>query len=110
MIWYSLFSVAELWNATGFHGNRQKTRIKKRISTMSGTLPDNALQLQDESNDEFRSTEELEGMYTYFLEGATDPIANIKEDDRHHCFIIFQQNDAGDSVCSMLHHLARAPI
>ena len=78
---------------------------------MSGTLPDNALQLwlQDEANDEFRSTEALEGMYSYFLEGATDPIDLIKEDDRHHCFIIFQQNDAGDSVCSILHHLARAP-
>ena len=78
---------------------------------MSGTLPDNALQLwlQDEANDEFRSPEALQGMYTYFLEGATDPIESIKEDDRHHCFIIFQQNDAGSSVCSILHHLARAP-
>ena len=59
---------------------------------MSGTLPDNALQLwlQDESNDKFRSTEDLDGMYSYFVEGATEPIESIKEDDRHHCFIIFQ--------------------
>ena len=78
---------------------------------MSGTLPDNALQLwlQDEANNKFRGTDELEGMYTYFLQDASDPIDNIKEDDRHHCFIIFQQNDAGDSVCSILYHLARAP-
>ena len=72
---------------------------------------DNALQLwlQDESKDEFRSMEVLDGMYTYFVEGAAGPIDSIKEDDRHHCFIIFQQNDAGHSVCSILHHLARAP-
>ena len=78
---------------------------------MSGTLPDNALQLwlQDETNDQFSSPEALEGMYNYFLEGADDPVDSIKEDDRHHCFIIFQQNDAGASVCSILHHLARAP-
>ena len=78
---------------------------------MSGTFPDNALQLwlQDEANNEFQSEEALEGMYTYFLEGAANPIDCLKEDDRHHCFIIFQQNDAGASVCSILHHLARAP-
>ena len=56
------------------------------------------------------STEALDGMYSYFIvEGAGDPIDNIKEDDHHHCFIIFQQNDAGALVCSILHHLARAP-
>ena len=78
---------------------------------MSGILPDNALLqwLQDESNNEFKSAEDIKEMYVFFDEEATDPINNLKEDDRHHCFIIFQQNDAGDSVCSILHHLARAP-
>ena len=78
---------------------------------MPGTLPDNALQLwlQDKTNDKFRRLNNLAGMYTYFAEGATDPMANIKEDDRHHCFLTFQQNDASKSVCSILHHLAQAP-
>ena len=58
---------------------------------MPGTLPPvNAMQpLQDESNDEFKSMDDLAGMYSYFAEGAADPINSTKEDDRHHCFIIF---------------------
>ena len=78
---------------------------------MSGTLPDNALLtwLQDEANDEFTELDALAGMYSYFSASATDPIDSIKTDDRHHCFLIFQKDSTGNSVASILHHLAQFP-
>ena len=78
---------------------------------MSGILPDNALLhwLQDESNNEFPDQDAIAGMYSFFAPGATDPLASIKGDDRHHCFLIFQKGDSGTSVGTIVHHIAQAP-
>ena len=78
---------------------------------MSGILPNNALLewLQDESSDDHRSDDDLASMYSYFAEGAANPIALLKEDDRHHCFLVFQKDTAGNSHCTILHHLAQYP-
>ena len=77
---------------------------------MSGILPDNALLLwlQDESNNEFPDQDALAGIYSYFSQGATNPLDSIKGDDRHHCFLTFSKNEAGDSVGTVVHHLAKA--
>ena len=85
--------------------------IKKRKYTMSGDSPDNTLLhwLQDEGNDDYRSNDSLASMYAYFTEEADDPLALIKEDDHHHCFLIFQKDSAGNSIGSILHHLAQYP-
>ena len=78
---------------------------------MSGDTTDNTLLqwLQDESNDDHRTNDLLASMYSYFAEGADDPLTRIKEDDRHHCFLIFQKDAVGSSYCSVLHHLAQYP-
>ena len=78
---------------------------------MSGTLPDNALLawLQDDTNDEFTDLDALAGMYSYFASSASDPIDNLKTDDRHHCFLIFQKGTLGTSTATILHHLAQYP-
>ena len=78
---------------------------------MSGPLPDNALLawLQDESNDEFRSTEALTTMYAFFATGATDPIERLQEDDRHHSFLIFVEDEQEEITGVILHHLAQFP-
>ena len=78
---------------------------------MSGPLPDNALLawLQDESNDEFRSTEALATMYNFFATGAENPLERLQEDDRHHSFLIFIEDDQKEVVGLILHHLAQFP-
>ena len=78
---------------------------------MSGILPDNALLawLQDDTNNAYQSEKELAGMHSYFSEDVNDPTDSIKEDDRHHCFIIFEKNEFGNAECVVLHHLAQHP-
>ena len=78
---------------------------------MSGPLPDNALLawLQDESNDEFRSTEALTTMYTFFATGATNPLERLQEDDQHHSFLIFIEDEQKEVVGLILDHLAQFP-
>ena len=78
---------------------------------MSGPLPDNALLawLQDESNDEFRSTEALTTMYSFFAAGASNPMEKLQEDDRHHSFLVFIEDDQSEVVGLILHHLAQFP-
>ena len=78
---------------------------------MSGILPDNALLhwLQDESNDEFPDKDDLAGIYSHFAQGAANPLDAIKGDDRYHCFLTFQKNEAGMSNSTIMHHLAKAP-
>ena len=78
---------------------------------MSGILPDNALLewLQDDANNDHKSDDDLAAMYSYFAEGAADPLDQLKEDDRHHCFLVFQKSPAGNSNCTVLHHLAQYP-
>ena len=78
---------------------------------MSGRLPDNALLewLQDEGNDDHRSDNDLASMYSYFAEGADDPTTLLKEDDRHHCFLVSQKDSTNKSHCTVLHHLAQYP-
>ena len=71
-------------------------------------LPNNALLhwLQDKSNDEHSTQGALAAMYAYALD-ANDPTTQVQEDDRHHCFVIFQKDSLGNSVCTILHHLAQ---
>ena len=78
---------------------------------MSGILSDNTLLLwlQDESNNDFKVQESMAGIYSYFTQGADDPLDSIKGDDRHHCFLTFQKNKAGISNGTIVHHLAKAP-
>ena len=78
---------------------------------MSGTLPDNALLtwLQDDTNNDYHSVEDLATMYSYFNEDVDDPIDRIKGDDRRHCFIIFEKNEHGNAECVILHRLAQHP-
>ena len=78
---------------------------------MLGPLPDNALLawLQDESNDDFCSTEALATMYNYFITGADNPLEKLQEDDRHHSFLIFIEDDQEEVTGLVLHHLAQFP-
>ena len=74
-------------------------------------LPDNALLhwLQDDTNNEHNTPDTLAAMYTYFASDSNDPTNQIKNDDRQLCFIIFQKDARGTSVCTILHHLAQFP-
>ena len=74
-------------------------------------LPDNALLqwLQDESNSEHGTPDALAAMYAYFAADANDPTSQVQDDDRHHCFIIFQKDAANNPTCTILHHLAQFP-
>ncbi len=81
---------------------------------MSGrqlSLPDNALLLwlQDETNNDFLALEDLERMYQLFADGSTNPIDDLKDDDRHHSYLIFSDNEEGSVVAQVLHHLAKFP-
>ena len=79
------------------------------------TLPDNALLLwlQDESNNDYLDTESLLEMYNLFSSTAhadpTDLMDLLKDDDRHHCFLIFNHDEEDNPVGTILHHLARYP-
>jgi len=83
---------------------------------MSATtpIPDNAilLWLQDESNNAECTTAEsiTTQMYTTMQTDVFDPISHFKQDDHHHCFLIFEKVD-DDSIptATILHHLAVAP-
>ena len=48
-------------------------------------------------------------MYSYFIDGADDPIKLIKSNVRQHSFIGFTKNEAGNSTCIIFHHLAQFP-
>ena len=76
---------------------------------MSGILPDNALWLQDKSNNKFKDHDSLAGIYSYFIQGAANLLESIKGDDRHHCFLTFQKDESGASIGTIIHHLAKAP-
>ena len=78
---------------------------------MLGILPDNTLLLwlQDKSNNEFPDQDSLVGIYSYFIQGATNPLDSIKGNSRHHCFLTFQKNGSGSSIGTIIHHLAKAP-
>ena len=80
---------------------------------MSGSLllPDNALLrwLQDESNNDFLALEDLELMYSLFADGQADPLEDLKDDDRHHVYLIFADNEEGTVVAQVVHHLAKFP-
>ena len=80
---------------------------------MSGSLllPDNALLrwLQDESNNDFLDPEALDRMYQQFAAGQPDPLDELKDDDRHHSYLLFSDNEEGVVVAQIVHHLARFP-
>lgn len=79
---------------------------------MSGPLPDNSsllTWLQYEANDPFTSTDDISGMYIHFSNARPDPLDSIKQDDRSHCFLIFVENQSGESHARLLHHLAEFP-
>jgi len=68
---------------------------------MSATtpIPDNALLLwlQDESNNECTTAESITQMYRTMHTEEFDPVSHFKQDDHHHCFLIFEKvND--DSI------------
>ena len=88
----------------------KQLKIQQRY-TMLRPLLDNALLawLQDESNDEFCSTEALTTMYTFFATGAANPLEQLQEDDRHHSFLIFIEDKQKEVVGLILHHLAQFP-
>ena len=78
------------------------------------TLPDNTLLLwlQDENNNDYQDTESLQEMYNLFSSAnadATDLMDLLKDDDRHHCFLIFNHDEEDNPVGTILHHLARYP-
>lgn len=77
----------------------------------TNNLPDNALRLwlQDESNNDYLESDSIREMYDLFASGATDPTELVKDDDRHHCFLIFNHDEENQSVGTILHHLARYP-
>ena len=81
-----------------------------RLPTMSA-LPDKALLhwLQGESNSEHGTSDALAAMYAYFASDTSDPTTHVQEDDSHLNFIIFQKESSGNSVCTVLHHLAQFP-
>ena len=58
----------------------------------SPPLPDNALLLwlQDESNNECATSEAITQMYSIFDDDENEPIEHFQQDDRHHCFLIFE--------------------
>jgi len=76
---------------------------------MSATtpIPDNALLLwlQDESNNEC-TTAESAIMHT----NEFDPISHFQQDDRQHCFLIFEKvNEDSIPNATILHQLAVVP-
>ena len=78
---------------------------------MSGPIPDNVLLawLQVESNDEFGTIEALTAMYAHFAAGEADPINKLQGDDRHHCYLVFDEDDQKEVTGLILHHLAQFP-
>ena len=78
---------------------------------MSGPLPDNALLawLQDDSNDDFRSTEALTTMYGFFATGAANPLERLQEENPHHLYLIFIEDEQKEVTGVILHHLALFP-
>ena len=78
----------------------------------SPPLPDNALLLwlQDESNNECATSEAITQMYSIFDDDENEPIEHFQQDDRHHCFLIFEAADEDATpTATILHHLARVP-
>ena len=78
---------------------------------MSGPIPDNALLtwLQDETNNPFPTSDDIRGMYSHFSNACPDPITSIQQDDWSHCFLIFVEDQNGESCAQILHHLAQYP-
>ena len=77
----------------------------------STLLPDNALLrwLQDESNNDYLGTDALEEMYQLFAADQPNPLASLQDDDRHHIYLVFSDNEEGTVVAHLLHHLAKFP-
>jgi len=83
---------------------------------MSATtpIPDNALVLlwlQDESNNECTTADSITQMYSTMHTDEFDPaVSHFQQDDRRHCFLIFEKLD-DDSVptATTLHHLTVSP-
>lgn len=49
-------------------------------------------------------------MYSIFDDDENDPIEHFQQDDRHHCFLIFEADDEDATpTATILHHLARVP-
>jgi len=68
------------------------------------------LWLQDESNNECATSEAITQMYSIFDDDENDPIEHFQQDDRHHCFLIFEADDEDATpTATILHHLARVP-
>ena len=81
------------------------------LTMSTNRLPDNALRLwlQDESNNDYLDLESLRTMYSLFASGEPDPTSLVQDDDRHHCFLIFNHDEENKAVGTILHHLARYP-
>ena len=78
---------------------------------LANNLPDNALRLwlQDETNNDYLDTESLQEMYRHFAVDQADPTDLVKDDDRHHCFLIFNADEENKPVGTIVHHLAKCP-
>ena len=78
----------------------------------ASNLPDNALLqwLQDEANNDYLEPSSIESMYQIFADGREeDQLDLLKDDDRHHCFLIFSPNEEDKPTSTILHHMAKYP-
>ena len=75
-------------------------------------LPDNALLLwlQDEANNEYLDSASIESMYQIFADDSLeDQMSLLKDDDRHHCFLIFSPNEEDKPTSTILHNMVKYP-
>ena len=77
---------------------------------MSATtpIPDKALLLwlQDESNNECTTAKSITQMYSTMHTNEFDPISHFQQDDRQHCFLVFEKvNEDSIPTTTILHHL-----
>ena len=76
----------------------------------ASNLPDNALLawLQDEANNDYLEPASIESMYQIFADGSEeDQLTLLKDDDRHHCFLIFSPDEEDKPTSTILHHMAK---
>ena len=76
----------------------------------ASNLPDNALLawLQDEANNDYLEPASIESMYQIFADGSEEyQLTLLKDEDRHHCFLIFSPDEEDKPTSTILHHMAK---
>ena len=78
---------------------------------MSAPLPYNVLLrwIQDESCNYYQTVELLRQIYTTFATVQPYPLDSLKDNARHHCFLIVSENEESHIVAAILHHMTQYP-